>query len=136
MNLPELVMQLCLMFGDNVVGTMSDNSLYDQALFPAPPDAGIGVIHDWYPLNKFHFNGLQQLDLENSRLTIPCLHNGECLRGVGGFKQSMFPQSLGMSPSWDTGLIHRVDRAIETEARSIRVHAYFSTVLDICQYPP
>jgi len=135
MNLPELVMQLYLMFGDNVVGPNSDNALYDQALFPAPSDAGIGVIHNWYPLNKSYFNDLQQLNLDKSRLKIPFLNTGECLHGVGSFKQSIFPQPLGMSSSWDTGLIHRVGRAIGTKARSIGVSACFSPVLDICQDP-
>lgn len=59
------------------------------------------------------------------------MHTGECLHGVGSFKQSMFPQSLGLSASWDFGLVHRVGRAIGTEARSIGIHACFSPVLDI-----
>lgn len=59
------------------------------------------------------------------------MHFGECLHGVGSFKQSMFPQSLGLSASWDTGLVHRVGRAIGTEARSIGIHACFSPVLDL-----
>lgn len=59
------------------------------------------------------------------------MHFGECLHGVGSFKQSMFPQSLGLSASWDTDLVHRVGRAIGTEARSIGIHACFSPVLDL-----
>lgn len=59
------------------------------------------------------------------------MHTGECLHGVGSFKQSMFPQSLGLSASWDFGLVHRVGRAIGTEARSIGIHACFSPVLDL-----
>lgn len=43
----------------------------------------------------------------------------------------MFPQSLGLSASWDVGLVHRVGRAIGTEARSIGIHACFSPVLDL-----
>jgi beta-glucosidase-like glycosyl hydrolase len=133
MTIPEMVMQLFLMFGDSVVGPDSDNSLYDQSLYPAPSDVGIGVIHDWYPLNTSYVNGLQQLNLEKSRLKIPFLHTGECLHGVGSFQQSMFPQSIGMAASWDTDLVHRVGAAIGTEARSIGIHACFSPVLDICQ---
>lgn len=59
------------------------------------------------------------------------MHFGECLHGVGSFKQSMFPQSLGLSASWDFGLVHRIGRAIGTEARSIGIHACFSPVLDL-----
>lgn len=59
------------------------------------------------------------------------MHAAECLHGVGSFKQSMFPQSLGLSASFDTKLVYRVGRAIGTEARSIGIHACLSPVLDI-----
>lgn len=71
--------------------------------------------------------------MEKSRLKIPFLHLAECLHGVGSFKQSMFPQALTMSSSWDTDLVNRVGRAIATEARAIGIHACLSPVLDICQ---
>ena len=35
----------------------------------------------------------------------------------------MFPQSLGLSASFDTELVRRVGRAIGAEARSIGIHA-------------
>ncbi len=63
------------------------------------------------------------------------MHIGECLHGVGSFKQSVFPQSLGLSASFDTGLVHRVGGAIGAEARSIGIHACLSPVLDLGQEP-
>lgn len=134
MTVRDMVLQLYLMFGDNIVGPDSNNALYDEALRPAP-GSPIGVIHDWYPMNKDHFNQLQKLNLDKSHLKIPFMHTGECLHGVGSFNQSMFPQSLGMSASWDTDLVHRVGGAIGAEARSIGIHACFSPVLDVCQDP-
>ena len=134
MTVPDMVLQLYLMFADDVVGPESNNELYDHALKSAP-GSPIGVIHDWYPLNTSYFNELQRLNLEKSHLKIPFMHTGECLHGVGSFKQSMFPQALGLSASFDTNLVHRVGGAIGTEARSIGIHACFSPVLDICQDP-
>lgn len=116
------------------------------------PDSPIGVMHDWYiftseelastadqiaryPLNISHYNSVQELNLQKSRLKVPLMHSGECLHGVGSFKQSNFPQSIGLSASFDTDLIYRVGRAIGTEARSIGVHACLSPVLDIGQDP-
>ncbi|KXT00755.1 hypothetical protein AC578_2933 [Pseudocercospora eumusae] len=128
------VLQLYLFFGDDAIGPMSNNELYDHALKVAP-DAGIGFLHDVYTLNKTQINSLQALNLEKSRLKIPFLHTGECLHGVGSFRQSMFPQALTMATSWDTDIIQRVGRAIGTEARAIGLHACFSPVLDICQDP-
>lgn len=60
---------------------------------------------------------------------------GECLHGVGSFKQSMFPQSLGLSASFDTDLVYAVGRAIGAEARSIGIHACLAPVLDLGKDP-
>lgn len=73
----------------------------------------------------------------NSRddLKVPFIRLGECLHGVGSYNQTMFPQNVGMSASFDTDIVHRVGRAIGTEARSIGVHACLSPVLDIATEP-
>ncbi|KAI1388646.1 glycoside hydrolase family 3 protein [Hypoxylon trugodes] len=134
MTIEDLVLQLHLMFGGDIVGVKSKNELYDYTM-RFSPDSPIGVMHDWYPLNTSHYNSLQALNLEKSRLKVPLMHVGECLHGVGSFKQSMFPQSLGLSASFDTDLVYRVGRAIGTEARSIGIHACLSPVLDIGQDP-
>jgi beta-glucosidase-like glycosyl hydrolase len=59
----------------------------------------------------------------------------ECLHGVGSFKQSMFPQSIGLSASFDTSLVYSVGRAIGTEARAIGIHACLAPVLDLGKDP-
>ncbi|KAF2087806.1 glycoside hydrolase family 3 protein [Saccharata proteae CBS 121410] len=134
MTVPELVLQLHLTFGDSIVGPSSRNELYDSTMQLAP-SAGIGIIHDWYPTNSTQHNSLQRLNSEKSRLKVPFMHLGECLHGVGSFKQSMFPQSLGMAASFDTHLVHRVGRAIGAEARSIGIHACLAPVLDLGKDP-
>ncbi|KAI1368392.1 glycoside hydrolase family 3 protein [Xylaria arbuscula] len=134
MTIEDLVLQLHLMFGDDIVGPNSQNELYDFTM-RLSPDSPIGVMHDWYPLNTTHYNSVQVLNLRKARLKVPFMHIGECLHGVGSFKQSIFPQSLGLSASFDTDLVRRVGRAIGTEARSIGVHACLSPVLDIGQDP-
>jgi beta-glucosidase-like glycosyl hydrolase len=74
---------------------------------------------------------MQTLNLDKSRLKIPMLHYGECVHGVGSFRQSMFPQAIGISASFDTSLAYSVGRAIGTEARSIGIHACLAPVLDL-----
>jgi beta-glucosidase-like glycosyl hydrolase len=118
------------MSADNIVGASSHNEDFDTALKSAP-GAGIGAMHDLYVTNSTQYNALQTLNSQKSRLDIPFLQFGECLHGVGSFKQSMFPQSIGMAASFDTELVYRVGRAIGSEARSIGIHACFSPVLDL-----
>lgn len=134
MTIEDLVLQLHLTFGDDIVGVDSNNELYDYTM-RFSPDSPVGIVHDWYSLNVSDYNSVQQLNLDKARLKVPLMHFGECLHGVGSFKQSMFPQSLGLSASFDTDLVYRVGRAIGTEARSIGIHACFSPVLDVGQDP-
>lgn len=111
------------------------------------------LIRERYPLNTSYYNGMQKLIAEKARLKIPFMHFGECLHGVGSYKQSMFPrnsntlllltndadtisESIGLSSSFDSGLVYRVGRAIGTEARSIGVHACLSPVLDLSGKEP
>ncbi|KAJ7637351.1 glycoside hydrolase family 3 protein [Mycena polygramma] len=134
MTIPELVFQMHLMFADNIVGVASDNAGYDDAMSIAP-DAGVGVMADWYPTNASQYNSVQKLNSEKSRLKVPFMVYAECLHGVGSFKQSMFPQSIGLSASFDTSLVYSVARAIGTEARAIGIHACLAPVLDLGKDP-
>ena len=151
--IPLLVLQLHLMFADSIIGPNSDNGLWGesslgclikycnpQLIVPdermhLAPTAPIGVMHDWYPTNKSQYNDMQRLNTKKARVDIPFLQTGECLHGVGSFKQSLFPQSIGMSASFDTNLVHRVGRAIGEEASSIGIHACFAPVLDLGKDP-
>ncbi|KAJ6603033.1 hypothetical protein B0H10DRAFT_1957946 [Mycena sp. CBHHK59/15] len=128
------VLRVHLMFADNMIGPNSDNSLYDFAMRLAPT-AGVGVVHDWYPTNKYQYNYLQLLNHHKSRLQVLSMQTGECLHSVGSFKQSMFPQSIGIAVSFDRNLAYAVGRAIGAEARSIGIHACFSPVLDFGKEP-
>lgn len=130
MTVEDLVQQLHLTFAADLVGLDAQNDRYDYTM-SLTPDSPVGSIHDVYSLNVSHHNALQQLNLDKARLKVPLMHFGECLHGVGSFKQSMFPQAIALSASFDTHLVHRVGRAIATEARSIGIHACFSPVLDV-----
>ncbi|THU97562.1 glycoside hydrolase [Dendrothele bispora CBS 962.96] len=144
----ELAMQIHMTFADSVVGPTSSNSLFSAATRYAP----LGVVHDWYPLSPPPspsnpdpnlYNALQRLNLNFSSSTppfdshtpIPFMQLGECLHGVGSFKQSMFPSPIALSSSWDEDLVYKVGRAIGTEARSVGIHACLCPVLDLGKEP-
>ncbi|KAJ6603034.1 glycosyl hydrolase family 3 C-terminal domain-containing protein [Mycena sp. CBHHK59/15] len=82
------------------------------------PTAGVGVAHDWCPTNKSQYNYLQLLNPQKSRLQVPSMQTGECLHGVGSFKQGMFPQSIGIAASFDRDLAYAVGRAIAARRRA------------------
>lgn len=86
-------------------------------------------------MNTSRYNEVQQLNLANAHLSIPFIHFGECLHGVGSYNQSVFPQNLGMAATFDTDIVYRAARAIGTEARSIGIHACLAPVLDLAQEP-
>ncbi|KAH6660622.1 glycoside hydrolase family 3 protein [Truncatella angustata] len=130
MTVEDLVLQLHLMFAGDIIGPEPFDELWNSTM-SSSPDSPIGMVHDWYPMNASAYNNLQRTNLDRSRLKVPLMQTGECLHGVGSFKQSLFPQSIGLSASFDTDLVYRVARAIGTEARSIGVHACFSPVLDL-----
>jgi beta-glucosidase-like glycosyl hydrolase len=109
--------------------------IYPDERMHLAPGAPIGVMHDWYPTNKSQYNDMQSLNTKKAQVDIPILQTGECLHGVGSFKQSIFPQSIGMSASFDTNLVYRVGRAIGEEASSIGIHACFAPVLDLGKDP-
>ncbi|KAE9367177.1 glycoside hydrolase family 3 protein [Stipitochalara longipes BDJ] len=123
MTVSELVMQLHLTSASTI---LSPNSEVVGA-----NEIGIGIIHDLYPTNASQYNEFQRLNLQNSRLKIPALQFGECLHGVGSYRQSMFPQSIGMAASFDVDLVKKVGRAIGSEARSIGIGACLTPVLDL-----
>ncbi len=99
------------------------------------PTAGIGVIHDWYPTDPTYYNTLQKFNRDKSRLGIPFMQLGECVHGVGSFKQSMFPQAIGLGASFDREMVYKVGRAIGEEARAIGIHACLAPVLDLGKEP-
>ncbi|KAH8890185.1 family 3 glycoside hydrolase [Thozetella sp. PMI_491] len=116
-------------FIDRLVNNMSVADL-EQTMHLAP-SSPIGAIHDVYTLNRTQNDLIQRASFDKARIQVPLIHFGECLHGVGSFKQSMFPQAIGLSATFDTDLVYRVARAIGTEARSIGIHACFSPVLDL-----
>jgi beta-glucosidase-like glycosyl hydrolase len=78
---------------------------------------------------------MQQLNLDKSRVKIPFMQTGECLHGVGIFKQPMFAQAISMAASFYSDLVYRVGRAIGSEAQLIGIHACFAPVLDLAKDP-
>ncbi|KAF5004464.1 hypothetical protein FDECE_9044 [Fusarium decemcellulare] len=132
LSVEELAFQLPLISGNWIIGENSDHGLYGNIV---APDAGLGAVCDWYPTHPSHFNSLQALTLEKSPHKIPMMATGECLHAVCSNRQTVFPQALSLSSSFNLDLVHRVGRALGTEARALGIHACFAPVLDVAKEP-
>lgn len=80
-------------------------------------------------------NELQEIYLSRSRLGIPILFHDECLHGHVSKHSTSFPQPIALASSFDTDLVHRINRAIAKEARSCGIHVALSPVLDVSRDP-
>lgn len=67
-------------------------------------------------------NHIQKYFIEQTRLGIPMIAFDEALHGLVRKGATAFPQSIALSASWDTSLMHEVASAIawETKLRGIR----------------
>lgn len=80
-------------------------------------------------------NGIQKHCLERTRLGIPALIMCECLHGYLMPGATIFPQSIGLSSSWNPGLVRQVAAAAAREARAVGCRQAFSPDLDLARDP-
>lgn len=80
-------------------------------------------------------NLLQKYILEKSQLGIPLLFQCESLHGLISKDSTSFPQSIGLSSSWDPDLARRISSAIALETRSRGMHISYAPLLDIATDP-
>ena len=76
-------------------------------------------------------NAFQREALENSRLRVPILFGLDVIHGF----MTIFPIPLGLSASWDTGLIEQTARCAAREAAGQGIRWTFSPMVDIARDP-
>jgi beta-glucosidase len=74
---------------------------------------------------------LQKLAVENTRLHIPLIFGYDVIHG----HRTIFPIPLGMSSSWDLGMIEKSARIAATEASAEGLHWAFGPMVDIARDP-
>jgi len=74
---------------------------------------------------------LQEIAVTQTRLKIPLLFGYDVIHG----HRTIFPISLGLSASWDLGLIERTARAAAEEASADGLNWVFSPMVDIARDP-
>ncbi|HTS85910.1 MAG TPA: glycoside hydrolase family 3 N-terminal domain-containing protein [Usitatibacter sp.] len=80
-------------------------------------------------------NAIQEWAVRKTRLGIPVLFHEECLHGYMAAGSTMFPMAIGMSGSFDTGLVREVNAVIAREVHAHGSHLVLSPVVDIARDP-
>lgn len=99
---------------------------------------GIGGIMDPYQRgvkNAKIVNTIQKYLINRTRLGIPALFMAECLHGYLSPGATIFPQVIGLSCSWNRGLIKKIAAAAAKEASSIGIRQALSPDLDLARDP-
>jgi beta-glucosidase len=140
MTLEEKVRQLDLYSGatalvdvhaDDTHAAATANFLPDkaQAIWG---DLGVGAIHDLNPTPE-QANTIQAWVIAHNRLGIPVLFIEE---GLHGFDTgTVFPAPIGLSATWNPGLVQNVGAAIASEARATGVGMILAPVVDLAREP-
>lgn len=80
-------------------------------------------------------NEAQHFFMEKTRLGIPIIPYAEALHGLIREGATVFPQSIGLSATFDTSLMHRISRAIAEETRKCGIRMVLSPVVNISNDP-
>lgn len=95
---------------------------------------GAGSIHDLYPSPQL-YNAIQSWMTKSSRLGIPALFIEEGLHGYMAPGETVFPQSVNLSSTWNPELARETGAAIGSEARANGVDMILAPVLDVARDP-
>jgi beta-glucosidase len=140
MTLEEKVRQLDLYSGATALVDVHTDGTHAAATAHFLPDKaqalwgdlGVGAIHDLNPTPE-QANAIQAWVLAHNRLGIPVLFTEE---GLHGFDSgTVFPAPIGLSATWNPGLVRNVGAAIAAEARATGVGMILAPVVDLAREP-
>ena len=140
MTLEEKVRQLDLYSGATALVDVHTDDTHAAATAHFLPDKaqalwgelGVGAIHDLNPTPE-QANAIQAWVLVHNRLGIPVFFIEE---GLHGFDTgTVFPAPIGLSATWNPGLVKNVGAAIAAEARATGVGMILGPVVDLAREP-
>jgi len=125
MTLDEKIGQLNLVtMGRAITGSVVNNGV--EARIKKGEIGGIFGVYGADDVSK-----IQELAVKESRLHIPLIFGLDVIHG----HRTIFPIPLGMSASWDLGLIGQSARIAATEATAEGLNWVFSPMVDIARDP-
>jgi beta-glucosidase len=133
MTAEEKIRQMDMYWGKEVANMKGhDAASYSEEKVSAMlGTAGVGSIHDFYPLSAEITNQIQKYAMEKTRLGIPVLFIEEGLHGYCGKESTTFPIPLQLASAWDTTLVRKVGHVIGMESRAHGIHMILGPVLGL-----
>ncbi len=124
MTLDEKIGQLNLVTAG---GQSKTGSVVNEGVEGKIKSGAIGGILGIYGTN--YMGAAQDIAVKNSRLHIPLIFGLDVIHG----HRTIFPIPLGMSASWDMGLIEKSAHIAATEATAEGINWVFSPMVDIAR---
>lgn len=139
MTQEEKFFQLFMIPGEIKTG---EESKYSQGLFGFQVSAGSSDGNAAQQLLQYNtkenalslakkINTIQRYFIEQTRLGIPIIAFDEALHGLVRDGATVFPQSIGLAATWNTGLMEQVASAIAKEADVRGIKQILSPVINI-----
>jgi len=138
MTLAEKCAQLNLW--PNLAELLKHSSIADDIALTLPQIAnGVGAIEYDTKLSAADFatfhTAVQKHLMENTRLGIPALFDGEACHGFVAGNATVFPVPMTLASTWDPALVERVFSAVALEMRSYGIIHAATPVLDLAREP-
>ncbi len=135
MTLEEKIRQTGFIMGKKLVENKRFSAILTKKLLGNMSIGGIMDPQESSSRTAKIINVIQKYLVTKTRLGIPALIMGECLHGHLSPDATIFPQSIGLSCSWNPGLIKKIAEAVAKEASSVGIRQTFSPDLDIARDP-
>jgi beta-glucosidase len=138
MTLDEKIGQLNLW--PNLAELLKHKSIADDiALTLRQITNGVGAIEydTKLPVEDFatFHTAVQRFLIEQTRLGIPALFDGEACHGFVGTNATIFPVPLALASTWDPALVEQVFTTVALEMRSYGITHAATPVLDLAREP-
>lgn len=135
MTVEEKIRQMDMYWGKEVANMKGHDAISysEEKISAVVGNAGIGSVHDFYPLSAEITNQIQKYAVGKTRLGIPILFIEEGLHGYCGNGSTTFPIPLQLASAWDTTLVREVGHVIAMESRAHGIHMILGPVLGLAR---
>ena len=137
MTVKEKVAQLTGWWDPNEQKLRMEGKIYDPSFYAGKCPDGIGQLG---PLHNMtveedikQYAAVQEYFRKGTRLGIPAIQHDEAAHGFMRFEANSFPSPIGLSCTWNPGLLEKIYDQAAREARSRGVSHILSPIVDVAR---